>query len=103
MKNLQKKSNNTSGIRGVSFDKKKNRWKVDFTYEKIRIYPHPFKEKSEAVYCRYCFEKQLLGEYRNTSNDSEYMKYINSLTDKQKHTIEQHVKEKLAKAEVQKI
>ena len=103
MKNLQKKSNNTSGIRGVSFDKKKNRWKVDFTYEKIRIYPHPFKEKSEAVYCRYCFEKQLLGEYRNTSNDSEYMKYINSLTDKQKHTIEQHVKEKLAKDEVQKI
>ena len=31
------------------------------------------------------------------------MKYINSLTDKQKHTIEQHVKEKLAKVEVQKI
>ena len=100
MKNLQKKSNNTSGIRGVSFDKKRSRWKVDFTYEKTRIYPHPFKEKAEAVYCRYCFEKQLLKEYRNTSNDSEYFKYITLLTDSQKRTIEQHVKEKLTKVKV---
>lgn len=34
------------------------------------------------------------------SNDSEYFKYITLLTDSQKHTIEQHVKEKLTKVKV---
>lgn len=105
MLNLQKKCSNTSGIRGVSYDKNKNCWKTDFTCEKIRYYVKAWPNIEQAVYQRYVLEKIYLGEYRNTSNDTTYFKHINNLTDSQKNEIIEYLCNKLniSKERVEKI
>lgn len=94
MLNLQKKSNNTSGIRGVSFNKKKNTWKCDFTYNKKRLYVKEFLTKEQAIYLRYLMEQYYLKEYRNIANDKSYLDAISSLTQEQKVEIEQYFEQR---------
>lgn len=94
-KNVRKKSTNTSGIRGVSFNKKENKWVIDFTYEEKRYYFKPFNIKEEAVYLRYLCETTFLKEFRYTTNDEEYFLHINKLSDKQKSDIETYFKNKI--------
>lgn len=105
MKNLQKKCSNTSGIRGISFDKKRNNWKTDFTCEKIRYYVKAWSTLEQAVYQRYILEKYFLKEYRNTANDATYFEHINKLTDSQKNEIIEYLCNKLniSKERVEKI
>ena len=95
MKNLKKKSTNTSGIRGVSFSERDQLYKVDFTYEKKRYYFKGFPTKAEAVALRFLCEKYILKEYRNTSNDELYKSYIDELTDSQKKNLIKYFKEKV--------
>ena len=95
MCNLKKKKNNTSGVRGISFDKRKNRWTVDFTYKKQRYYMKTFELIEEAVYLRYLLEKHFNSELRNTSNDEIIFSHINKLTESQKKEIENYMLEKL--------
>lgn len=95
MLNLQKKSSNTSGIRGVSFHKTKNVWKVDFTYKSARMYFKGFRTFEEAVYLRYLCEITFLKEYRNTSNDELYNKAINNLESSTKKEIEAYFNNKI--------
>lgn len=95
MKNLQKKSNNTSGIRGVSFDMKRQNWKTDFTFEKKRYYLKQWPKKEQAVYQRYLLEIFFLKEYRNTANDILYMEHINKLSDLEKKEIKDYVNSKI--------
>lgn len=85
--NMQLKINNVTGIRGISYDKKYNKFTIDFTKKKQRIYFKPLKIFEEAVYLRYLCEVCLLGEFRNTSNDETYEKHINKLTDSKKRII----------------
>lgn len=105
MKNLQKKCSNTSGIRGISFDKKKNSWKTDFTYEKTRYYVKNWPTIEQATYQRYLLEKYFLKEYRNTANDTTYFEHINKLTTSQKNEIIEYLCNKLniSKERVEKI
>ena len=95
MKNLKKKSNNTSGIRGVSFSVRRQKYIVDFTYEGKRMYFKPFDTKAHAVYLRYLLEKEFLKELRNTSNDEEYLSYINNLSNIEKWQVEQYFNKRL--------
>ena len=95
MLNLQKKSNNTSGIRGVSFDKKRNRWKTDFTFQKQRYYLMNRDLKEEAVYQRYLCEKLVLKNFRNEANDALYNSYIDKISEKRKAEIKEYVINKL--------
>lgn len=95
MLNLQKKSSNTSGIRGVSFNERKNTWKTDFTYKKQRIYMREYSLKEEAVYQRYLCEKILLKNFRNEANDIEYQNHIIKISDDRKKEIEDYVINKL--------
>lgn len=95
MKNLKKKKDNTSGIRGVSFSERDQQYKVDFTYEKKRMYFKTFDTKAHAVYLRYLLEKEFLKDFRNTSNDEEYFSYINSLSNIEKWQIETYFKKRL--------
>ena len=85
--NLQLKINNVTGIRGISYDKKYDKFTIDFTRKKQRIYFKPMKIFEEAVYLRYLCEIHLFKEFRNTSNDEKYNEHINKLTDHQKHSI----------------
>lgn len=95
MKNLQKKKDNTSGIRGVSFSERDQQYKVDFTYEKKRMYFKTFDTKAHAVYLRYLLEKEFLKDFRNTSNDEEYFSYINSLSNIEKRQVETYFEKQL--------
>ena len=95
MKNLQKKKDNTSGIRGVSFSERDQQYKVDFTYEKKRMYFKSFNTKAHAVYLRYLLEKEFLKDVRNTSNDEEYFSYISNLSNVEKYQIEKYFKKRL--------
>lgn len=95
MKNLQKKSNNTSGIRGVSYDKKRNVWRTDFTYEKTRYYLKGWNKKEQAIYQRYILEKYFLKEYRNTANDKLFTEYISKLSYTEKIEIKNYLISKL--------
>lgn len=101
-KNMMKSIRNTSGIRGVTFGKEDNTWRVDFSVDTIRIYLKHFVRKEEAVYARYILEVLCLGKMRNKSNDEEYFKYINMLTNKERIKLVKYVKEKIniAKARV---
>ena len=85
--NMQRKSNNVTGIRGVSYDKKYSKFTVDFIKKKQRLYFKPLKIFEEAVYLRYLCEINLLKEFRNTSNDEVYQEHIGKLTEVQKQTI----------------
>lgn len=95
MLNLQKKSTNTSGIRGVSLDKKRNKWKTDFTYQKQRYYLMDRPLKEEAVYQRYLCEIYMLKSFRNEANDSVYKSYIDKISDTRKAEIKDYVISKL--------
>ena len=95
MMNLKKKSNSTTGIRGVSFNKIRNTWAVDFTVCKIRLYLKSWKLKEEAVYLRYLCEINLLKDRRNTSNDNVYFENINKLSIEQKNSIEKYFKQRI--------
>lgn len=105
MKNLLKKKDNKSGIRGVSFNKRKNSWKTDFTCEKIRYYLKDYPTIEEAVYQRYILEVYFLKNLRNTSNDNLYFEHINKLTKTQKDSIKKYIISKLniSKERVEKI
>lgn len=95
MMNLKKKSNNTSGIRGVSFDKKRNNWKCDFTINKIRIYIKASLTIEEAVYLRYLCETTFLKDKRNTSNDNVYKENIEKLSSNKKEELKKYFLNKI--------
>ncbi len=95
MMNLQKKSSNTSGVRGVSFDKRRNNWKVDFTVNKQRIYLKAMSSKEEAIYLRYLCEITFLKEYRNTANDNVIFESINKLSNDAKKSLEIYFNERI--------
>lgn len=93
--NMQCKINNTSGIRGVSFDKRYKSYTVDCTCKKQRLYLKPMKKLEEAVYLRYLCEIYLFKEFRNESNDENYNHYISILSQEQKDNIRNYLESKL--------
>lgn len=56
--------NNTSGIRGVHFDKERKRWVPQLTFQRKNHLLGRFKTKSEAIAARKAGEKQYYGKYR---------------------------------------
>lgn len=61
--NRSKQSNNTSGITGVSFDKKQNQWVVRMKIDAKYQYLGSFKHFDDAVKCRKDAEVKYFGEY----------------------------------------
>lgn len=74
-------SNNTSGIKGISFYKSLNKWKVTITSNKKQHYLGIFKNFDEAVCYRLAAE-QCFGWDNCNSNSSAY-KYIQTTIQKQ--------------------
>lgn len=54
---------NTSGISGVHFDKKRNRWVASITYNHRRIFIGRFSHKEEAVKARLVKEAELFKDF----------------------------------------
>lgn len=53
------RTDNSLGIRGVSFDREHKKYVVDFSYHSNRIYVKPWKTIEEAIYCRKCLEENF--------------------------------------------
>lgn len=64
--NMQNRSvgkNNTSGVIGVSYDKRSGKWLACITYLKKTIRLGMFKEKDDAIKARLCAEQKYFGEF----------------------------------------
>ena len=56
--------NNTSGVRGVRFDKDRGLWVAQIMFQRKAYILGRFKTKSEAVKTRLAGEEKYFGEYR---------------------------------------
>lgn len=70
--NARIRSNNTSGVTGVEYDKRRNTWSARIKYCKKEYYLGAFKNKEDAIQARKQKEKELFGEY-------QYKEYIGDI------------------------
>lgn len=54
---------NTSGVTGVTFDKRRKRWAASITYNSKRIFIGRFQNKEDAIAARLETEIRLFGEF----------------------------------------
>ena len=79
---------NQIGIRGIAYNKKSKKYKVDFNYHGKRFYTRDWDTLEEAVWCRYCFEDYFnLPAIKNNPLALQYF----VLNDKEKEIIHQYV------------
>lgn len=64
MYNAKIRKDNTSGVSGVSFDKRKNLWRSRINYNKKEIFLGYFKDFDSAANERLKAEKRYYGEFR---------------------------------------
>lgn len=95
--NKHKMSLNTSGVIGVSRDKrrKKMQWHSEIRYQNIKIHLGSYISIEEAAYARYCAEIILFKEYRNTNDDEIKEEMFNKILTIRKSEIENFVKNKI--------
>lgn len=84
----------TTGIRGVSLDKRSGLYCVDFRYNNHRWYVKPYKKLESAVYLRYLFECEFYQDARHSSCDSVIQSIINKLSPEEKVDIELYFQSK---------
>lgn len=63
------RSNNSSGVTGVYFDKSRNKWVAQIKHNYRKIFLGRFNTKEEAIEARKQAEIEYFGEYRNDSED----------------------------------
>ena len=63
MCNVDIKSNNTSGTKGVSLDKRTGKWHAYITKDKQQYYVGVFENKEDAIKARENAELNLFGEF----------------------------------------
>lgn len=69
--NCKKYKNNTSGVKGVSWMKKLNKWQSSIQVNKKSIYLGVYSDFDEAVRVRREAEKKYFGEYNREENINE--------------------------------
>jgi hypothetical protein len=57
--------NNTSGTKGVSFDKSRNKWHAHIKIDRVKIFIGRYKTLEEAKLARYEKAKEVFGEFIN--------------------------------------
>lgn len=62
--NARKSPRNTSGVKGVNYDKSRNKWRARISYNGKRIELGFFETKEEAEQARFKAEDELHGEFR---------------------------------------
>ena len=73
MMNLKMRKDNTSGITGVTMDKRNGKWIAEITRDKKKVFLGTFKEKEEAIKARKEAENMFFGDWS----------YQNSITKKE--------------------
>ena len=95
--NIAPKKMNKYGIRGISYDKRYNKYVIDFGIDGERYYFKPTKALEEAVYTRYIAEKYFFDDAAISRHLPEMQPYIDKLSESQKQEIENYVVDKLIK------
>lgn len=91
-------SNNTSGVIGVSRDKRNGRsniWCAEIRYQHQRWHIGQYATIAEAAYARHCAETLLFKEFRHTTHDEEKAELFKTISQKRKDDIEKYVTTKL--------
>ena len=91
MMNLSPKTGGEVPVRGVSADKRKCKYIVDFSHEKKRLYLKHFDSVEVAVYARYLLEKFFIGEMSLTQSLPRMIPYINKISEEKKKEIENYI------------
>lgn len=94
--NIAPRKTNKYGIRGISYDKRYDRYVIDFGIDGTRYYFKPVKTLEEAVYIRYIAEKIFFDDVAISRHLPEMLPFINRLSESQKKEIEKYVVDKLA-------
>lgn len=84
---------NQYGMRGISYDKKNGKYKVDYSYHNTRIYVKPWKTIEEAVYCRQCLEKEFGFTLIEDNDIAKHYELCNPILRK---NIEEYVRSKVS-------
>lgn len=74
MRNSSIRKDNVSGVTGVSFDKKRKKWRVRITNNKKEIFIGYFKNLHDAVRAR--FEAEIKYDFQTCNNESTAYKYL---------------------------
>lgn len=74
-------SNNTSGIKGVSWRKREQKWRAYITVNHKRIELGDFINKEDAIAARKKAEEKYFGEWRYQDNEQKTSKYSENLED----------------------
>lgn len=61
--NVRKKSNNTSGIKGIYWNKYREKWTAEIMIEQKKIHLGHFTEFNDAVIARHLADARYFGEY----------------------------------------
>ena len=69
--NTSKRCTNTSGVVGVWWNKRYNKWQADIHIEGKKIYLGRFDTKEEAIKVRKQAEIDYFGEYRNKEDEED--------------------------------
>lgn len=86
-------SNNTSGVSGVDWDKKRKKWAAGIHMNGIRCHLQRWNNIEDAVYARYYAELKLFKEFRSKKNDERIFQYIIDCNNK--NFIENYVDDRL--------
>lgn len=87
--------NNTTKIRGISYDKRNEKYKVDFHYNGRRYYFKDFKKLEYAVYLRFLCDQYFLDKFRSKSGDETILLEISKLSNDMKQEIESYFYNKI--------
>ena len=97
VKNQAINCKNTSGYKGVCFDRKRNKWASEIRCGKKRVHFKRSYKKEYAVYMRMIAEKKLFKEYARESEIKRMMDFTKNITENIKKELNKHVKSKLIK------
>lgn len=92
--NVAIKSNNKSGIAGVCWDKKRNKWVAEIRFNYIKCFLGRYSDFADAVYVRYYAEQKVFKEYRSTRNDEKILSIIENCH--RKAELEKYVDERIS-------
>ena len=74
MKNTNLKSNNTSGVKGISYSKEKRKWEAYISYNSKKYNLGRFKKFIDAVWARYIAEIRYgFNKYHQESSAKQYL------------------------------
>lgn len=91
--NTRIRSDNSLGIRGIVYDKRKNTYKIEIQKNNFRYYFKDFDNIAKAAYGRKIAQEILFGEYSSKNQINEDV--WRELTHEEKQNIEQYVVNKL--------